>query len=544
MKFLKLVPFDFSTNTGKAYLIFSQVENPQLQYYLSIIRPGHSESHLGNQGWQVSENQFVVSASTDNEILKVLLPPEIVGYMSSGSNYEFLIGTEPNNKSRHIISWKGVLSFRPPAASASNSGIEITHVEKNEKTTESANIDAPELDKSVHKAAEEIISKSENETESFLSESETESESNENVYCTNCGALKKKDRYCTQCGFLNNKQTENNSFNNGSSENRDLMELRYSDDKVSDLTQEATKDLIFNVISRNRITDNEHYYVLSSKRSYHFIQASLEGYDTNSYILEYAEEPNKVFRCKFNVKPEEVETAFCSFLEQDGKWKTDFEWALLEESKNSFLKWIFQSSEKEESKSNFLNSLIFPCAIVVISTFLMLMNIIDSNSNIIFIKPGKMLLCSRILENTLIGEFDRVKQICKKVEGYIDYKKFDTLFISEDVDSNKYYIDPSRISGVPSNPTQLQVQYLVNFKKIIIEDEYKYLSSIITAQFDCKSNSARNVIVTGFANLNAKDELFSSNFSESKWEAIEKDTVNNLMKNYVCHYGKERKLII
>jgi hypothetical protein len=124
MKFIKIDPFDISTNTGKAYLIFSDVDNPKVKYYLSVIRPGHATSHLGVQGWQVSEHQFVVDALYDGNCLKILLTPEIVGYMTSGSNYEFLISSDINDVFRHIIPWKGVLFFRPPVVP--NGGVEAT----------------------------------------------------------------------------------------------------------------------------------------------------------------------------------------------------------------------------------------------------------------------------------------------------------------------------------------------------------------------------------------------------------------------------------
>jgi hypothetical protein len=124
MKFDKIVPYDFSINTGKAYIIFINIENAYDEYHLSIIRPGHNDPNLGVHGWQISENLFSVKSVKENNMLKILLGPDIVCHMSSGSNYEILIGNDKQYMTRHHISWKGVPSIRKPSIPSTN-GIEL-----------------------------------------------------------------------------------------------------------------------------------------------------------------------------------------------------------------------------------------------------------------------------------------------------------------------------------------------------------------------------------------------------------------------------------
>ena len=135
MKFDKIVPYDFTINTGKAYIVFINVENTYNEYHLSIIRPGHNDPNLGIHGWQISENLFSVQSVNENNTLKILLGPDIICHMSSGSNYEILIGVDKQNMSSYHISWKGIPSIRKPSSSYTN-GIEFQIINEEISTTD------------------------------------------------------------------------------------------------------------------------------------------------------------------------------------------------------------------------------------------------------------------------------------------------------------------------------------------------------------------------------------------------------------------------
>ena len=103
MNYLKAIPL----RPGFAELVFSNPNTTQSLFFISIQRRGHSESHLGNNGWQVSEHTFQLQARIDNEQLKIEVGPAVVAYMDDKSNYEFLIG-----ESCYVVLWSLINSFQ------------------------------------------------------------------------------------------------------------------------------------------------------------------------------------------------------------------------------------------------------------------------------------------------------------------------------------------------------------------------------------------------------------------------------------------------
>ncbi len=115
MNYLKAIPL----RPGFAELVFSNPNTTQSLFFISIQRRGHSESHLGNNGWQVSEHTFQLQARIDNEQLKIEVGPAVVAYMDDKSNYEFLIGETEADKSLHIVRWSGVPGYIRPKGNES-----------------------------------------------------------------------------------------------------------------------------------------------------------------------------------------------------------------------------------------------------------------------------------------------------------------------------------------------------------------------------------------------------------------------------------------
>ncbi len=112
MKYLKVIPVP--NEKGNAELIFAEVSNPKTTYFVTVQRRGHTESHLGNNGWQVSENTFQLSARVENDQLFIRVGPKVVAYMEGGSNYQFSVGESELNKLSHSVPWRGVPEFRFP----------------------------------------------------------------------------------------------------------------------------------------------------------------------------------------------------------------------------------------------------------------------------------------------------------------------------------------------------------------------------------------------------------------------------------------------
>jgi hypothetical protein len=91
----------------------------------SIERLGLREPYLGRGGWQVASHFLDIEISvgrTENEF-SFLLGPDVVRYMSAGSNYQLTM-TDTNGAVLGVFpaSWRGVPGYSPPVSAGSLGG--------------------------------------------------------------------------------------------------------------------------------------------------------------------------------------------------------------------------------------------------------------------------------------------------------------------------------------------------------------------------------------------------------------------------------------
>lgn len=91
----------------------------------SIERLGLREPYLGRGGWQVASSFLDIEISvgrTENEF-SFLLGPDVVRYMSAGSNYQLTM-TDTNGAVLGVFpaSWRGVPGYSPPMTTGSPAG--------------------------------------------------------------------------------------------------------------------------------------------------------------------------------------------------------------------------------------------------------------------------------------------------------------------------------------------------------------------------------------------------------------------------------------
>lgn len=91
----------------------------------SIERLGLREPYLGRGGWQVASSFLDIEISvgrTENEF-SFLLGPDVVRYMSAGSNYQLtIIDTNGAVLGAFPASWRGVPGYSPPVSVGSPAG--------------------------------------------------------------------------------------------------------------------------------------------------------------------------------------------------------------------------------------------------------------------------------------------------------------------------------------------------------------------------------------------------------------------------------------
>jgi len=108
-------------------------------YSINIIRPGYSDSFLGEHGWQISEARLPFqSESINGSEFTFLLPPAIVHYLDVNSNFEFkFLDVGGACLDKLVLRWSGI-SFR-----AIGGGVSPVQVIKEDVNPEALSVATP-----------------------------------------------------------------------------------------------------------------------------------------------------------------------------------------------------------------------------------------------------------------------------------------------------------------------------------------------------------------------------------------------------------------